>query len=284
MIGQCELYRIQAELRQSHLIPKFAFDYLKKTGGRYLRTYENPNQRVQDAPKTFMLSEKAEQEFSKRERWFANNIFYPYMGQKKTRFNYSEDFAYFIVSLLWRVIKDQLKHSVILNNENLEFLKEVEAEWHGFLSAFQFPINYNDLNVFLTDRVSSHNTKGIDINLYLTRAIDATIVANDKYTNVGVYVKFLRFIFWSVVKGNPNNCPDVKVQFHSGTLKIPQELSDDFIGNFINNRIEQFDNRPKPSEAQQKIISDEMLNCEDSFWTSDGGQAMLKDFEMQNAQ
>ena len=36
MKGKCALYDIETELKLSHIIPKFAFDYLKRTGGKYL--------------------------------------------------------------------------------------------------------------------------------------------------------------------------------------------------------------------------------------------------------
>lgn len=65
MKGICELYRIETELRESHIYPKFVIDYTKKTGSKYLRKFDNPNKRQQDGIKLHLLSEKAEQEFSK---------------------------------------------------------------------------------------------------------------------------------------------------------------------------------------------------------------------------
>lgn len=82
MKGHCKLYDREAELMKSHIIPKFAFDYMKKTGG-YFRALNNPNVRVQDGPKKYLLSTEAEQEFSKRERWFANNIFFSISKRRK---------------------------------------------------------------------------------------------------------------------------------------------------------------------------------------------------------
>lgn len=280
MTEKCALYGIESALRNSHIIPKFAFDYLKKTGGKFLRSYENPNQRIQDGPKSFLLSEKAEQEFSKRERWFANNIFYPYLAESKQSFDYDENMAYFIVSILWRVLLDQLKHPDISGNVDLKFLKDVESEWKKFLSNYNFPVNYNDLNIFLTDRIFSHNTDGIDVDLYMTRIIDATIVANAKKTKVAVYVKFLRFTIWAVVKGKPNECSDLKIKFDKGILNLPQELTDNFMGSFFYNRIKQIDNRPKPSKEQQDIIFKELHKNEEFFWHSDAGQSIKNDFNL----
>ena len=67
MKGICRLYEVEAELKESHLIPKFAFDYTKKAGSRFLRGFTNPNVRMQDGPKKYGLSQNAEREFSKRE-------------------------------------------------------------------------------------------------------------------------------------------------------------------------------------------------------------------------
>ena len=156
MVGKCALFDIETELNHSHIIPKFAFDYLKETGGRYLRTYDQPNKRLQDGPKRYLLSRRAELEFSKRERWFANNIFIPYMKDDEKYFVYNENFAFFIISVLWRVLVDQLKHPDIASDPRFQFLMEVQNEWKKFLSEAVYPRNYDDLNIFLISRISSH--------------------------------------------------------------------------------------------------------------------------------
>lgn len=280
MVGQCALFDIEAELRLSHIIPKFAFDYMKCTGGKFLRGYEKPNQRLQDGPKIYLLSDNAEQEFSKRERWFVNNIFLPYLKDEKKSFDYDEQFAYFTISLLWRVLVDQFDDPDIYNDNRFKFLSEVKTEWKQFLSKGIFPMTYNDLNIFLTDRVSNHTTNGINVDLYLSRIIDATIVSNDKGTKVAIYAKFLRFIFWGIVKGEPNNCMDTKINFIKGKLVTPQKVKDDFFGGFLNNRIQEIDKMPKPSDKQQEVIISEIIKNEKSFWDSDAGLAMINDFKI----
>lgn len=283
MKGKCALYDIESELKLSHIIPKFAFDYLKRTGGKYLRTYENPDQRVQDGPKQYLLCEKAEQEFGKRERWFSHNIFLPYLKDSKMEFDYDENFAYFMISILWRVLVDQTKYEGVKAEKRLDFLEDVKSEWKSFLADSIYPQNFNDLNILLTDRITYHNTNGINVDLYMSRIIDATIVHNEKYTTVAVYVKFLRFIIWSVVKGNPNDCEDVKIKFTPNKLKTPQKLRDNFFGGFIMNRIQEIDNKPKTSEKEQEIIVKEVLKNEEEFWNSDVGKSLINDYEKSKA-
>lgn len=279
MKGKCKLYGIETDLKKSHIVPKFAFDYMKKTGGKYLRGYENPNVRVQDGIKKYLLGEKAEQEFSKRERWFANNIFFPYQNNSKKEFEYDENFAYFIISVLWRVILDQIEHPTS-NTKELNFLKEVAEEWREFLAESKYTRNYNDLNVLLTDRLTSHTTDSQNADLYMSRYIDATIIINDDYSTVGVYVKFLRFMFWSILKGKPTEGENIKVQFNPSIISQPQIVKDDYFGGFIFSRIREIDNRPSVSEEQQKKIADEIMKNENVFWTTDAGKSMLNDYKL----
>jgi len=252
---------------------------MKATGGKFLRGFDNPNQRIQDGPKIYLLSNRAELEFSKRERWFVNNIFRPYLEEGKQSFEYEEQFAYFAISLLWRVLVDELNDPDIGYDEKYKFLPEVQNEWKLFLSKGIFPPTFNDLNIMLTDRVSNHTTNGINVDLYLSRAIDATIISNEKGTTVAVYAKFLRFIFWSVVKGTPNECADIKINFIKGQLSTPQKIRDDFFGGFLLNRIREIDNTPQPSEKQQEIIMAEIMKNERVFWESDAALAMINDFK-----
>lgn len=281
MRGVCKLYDIEADLKKSHIIPKFAFDYMKETGGKFLRNYDNPDKRVQDGITKFLLSEKAEQEFSKRERWFTNNIFYPYLKDSKQIFDYDENFAYFVVSLLWRVIIDNFDHPSS-KNENLFFLNDVANEWKEFLANSKYPINYNNINVILTDRISSQTINSESADLYISRMIDATIVTNKDYSYVAVYAKFLRFMFWSIVKGDPSKGNNIKIDFAPNKLILPQSLEDEFFGGFIYNRIKEIDNSPKASEAQQQKIIAEILKNEKDFWNSDAGKSMINDYNLKN--
>ena len=279
MKGKCRLYGIETELKKSHIVPKFAFDYMKKTGGRFLRGYENPNKRIQDGIKKRLLGEKAEQEFSKRERWFTNNIFFPHLTKNQQKFNYDENFAYFIISVLWRVILDHLDNP-LSDPKKLNFLYEVVDEWREFLTESKYPRNYNDLNVMLTDRLSSHTTNFQNADLYMSRYIDATIIVNDDYSTVGVYVKFLRFMFWSILKGKPTEGENIKVQFNPSVLNLPQVVKDNYFGGFIFNRIKLIDNGPEVSEAQQRKIAEEIIKNENSFWNTDAGKSMLNDYKL----
>ncbi|WP_165749901.1 hypothetical protein [Cellulophaga sp. Z1A5H] len=277
MKGKCQLYQIETELENSHLIPQFAFDYFKKTGGKYMRSLLKPNLRVQDGPTEYLLGGKAEQEFSKRERWFANNIFYPYMKKEKSSFEYNENLSYFLISVLWRVLANQLKHKSIKSDNRLDFLHQVKEEWRLFLSEYRYPINYDNLGIFLTSPISSHHSELFNVDLYTTRMIDATIIVNEDCSTVAVYVKFLRFMIWSVVKGETIQGENIKVDFGNGKLTTPQKVKDSFLSSFLNNRIRVIDNRELPNERQQKKIFSEIEKNEKEFFESDIYRSLVND-------
>ena len=273
----CRLELIEKELKNSHVIPKFAFDYLKSTGSKYLRSFENPNKRLQDGIKEYLLCDDCEQLFSKRERWFANTIFFPYLNKNKTEFKYDENLGYFVISLLWRVLVNQQNHYSVKDEGRLAFLSEVECEWRQFLTEFKYPRNFNNFNILLTDGVQSNNTDLVTPDYFFTRLIDFTIVHNNDFTTVAVYAKFLRFIFWVPVKGYEYIDGTTNINLNEGILKTPQNLDDTFIKSFFVSRIRLIDNADEPNEEQEKKIMNEILKDVNGFWASDLGRSILND-------
>jgi len=278
MRGQCRLYDTEEDLKESHIYPKFVIDYLKETGSKYLRNFVTPNKRLQDGPKIYILSEKAEQEFSKREKWFAENIFREYIIKKKLLFDYNENLFYFTVSLLWRVLLLQLDHHAVIKQPFIGVLHEVEKEWKEFLRGYKYPINYDRFYLFFTDRVKSHNIDAKGVDYYMTRALDSTIVYNDNQTFLAVYGKFTRFVFWGVIKGGEETkISDLKINPIGGKLRVPQKFDDTVMTSFFMNRIKEFEFLPKPSNKQHKKIIDEILKDKEGFFKSDAGQSIRND-------
>lgn len=274
----CRLELKEKELKNSHIIPKFAFDYMKSTGSKYLRNIENPNKRHQDGTKQYLLCNNCEQLFSKRERWFANNIFFPYLDNKKTEFEYDDNLSYFIISMLWRVLVNQMGNPTFKARPELSFLDDVEIEWRDFLLNLKFPNKYNNLNIFITERVLNNDSNLINSDFYFTRLIDATIVHNESFSKIAIYAKFLRFIFWVPVKGYHYLNPTTNINLNKGKIRQPQILDDSFMVSFFYNRIKMIDNAMSPNDEQTKKMWDEVLKNEDEFWNSDAGKSMLNDF------
>jgi hypothetical protein len=197
MKGICKLYETTEILRESHVFPKFVIDYMKATGSKYLRNYSKPNRRYQDGPKVYLLSERAEQLFSVREKWFSERIFKKYLDKDYGNgLDYDENLFYFTVSILWRALLMNIEHPNVSKQSYIKTLHEVEEEWRLFLRDLKYPNTYNRFYLFFTDRVKSHNFGVEGVDYYMSRSLDATIADNENQTFLGVYVKFLRFVFW----------------------------------------------------------------------------------------
>lgn len=286
MIGQCKLYGNQTELRNSHIYPKFAVDYFKETGSKFLRTFRQPNRRQQDGLRRYFLSEKAEQKFSVSEKWFAEHMFKPFLKRGQKSFNYNEQLFYFVLSFLWRVLLLNLTEKTTKNEPHHDILISAELEWRSFLSKYIYPRNFDQVFVLLTDRVLSHNINAHGVDYFMTRTMDCTIVSNEENSYVAVYGKFLRFIFWAELKNEKR--PDIrealKINPQRGTINFPQNFDDGMFSNFILNRILETQHWPKTTDTQQEKIANEIMNDPEKFMNSDAGKAIINDFERLNKQ
>ena len=89
-MGECSLCFKDRELQNSHVIPRFIFRWMKKTGPTpFLRRAVDPNTRIQDYHEK-MLCEECEQIFSDWEGKFASHVFYPHVRNRPNRFEYEE--------------------------------------------------------------------------------------------------------------------------------------------------------------------------------------------------
>jgi hypothetical protein len=279
MKGICALYNIETELLESHIYPKFVINYTKKTGSKFLRRFANPNVRLQDGIKLYLLSEKAEQDFSLREKWFAENIFVPYLS-RKLELDYNENLYYFAVSFLWRILVLELKKNNNLNDKwYYNIIINAEKEWKEYLTSGKLPNTHKQFCLLLTDRVKQNNSDLKGVDFYFTRILDSTIVDNEPQTCLLVYGKFNKFIFWANLKnyGGEDKLADVEIKPQGGKFQVPQKLEYFPILSFIGNRIRQVNGMKLPSEEQQNKIEKEILKDPDSFWKSDVGQSLFND-------
>lgn len=279
MEGICELYKEKCELRRSHIHPKFAVDYNKKTGSRFLRKWSNPNKRFQDVETYYLLSAKAEEEFSKREKWFSENIFKPYLQEKKRVLVYDENLLYFTISYLWRTLVVLLNNRELDNHWGLDIIKAAENEWRQFLSAYKYPKNYDRFYLQFTDRIIHHTLDSEYVDFYFTRVMDFTTVSNENQTFLGVYAKFNRFIFWGILKGGTEEqMIDTKINPISGKFLIPQQFDEQVVLSFYINRIKRMESFPKPSLNQIKKIEKEIIDNYEDFIETDVAKSMESDF------
>jgi hypothetical protein len=130
--GSCRLCGLSKPLQNSHIIPKFVFDWMKETGPRFLRRPEQPNVRYQDGQKETLLCWDCEQLFGLDEHRFAERVFRPFLANPNQEITYDEFLIRFSVSLSWRIlVSEALSDRVHDGFENR--LSEAELEWRNFL-------------------------------------------------------------------------------------------------------------------------------------------------------
>jgi hypothetical protein len=103
--GICRLCRCEAQLRESHIIPRFVFDWQKRTSSTgYLRLGQQINRRQQDGLKHPFLCAECEARFNAWETPFATHMFLPYHEQDVQRIEFDSWLLKFCVSISWRAV------------------------------------------------------------------------------------------------------------------------------------------------------------------------------------
>lgn len=270
MKGICRLTKKERDLRNSHIYPKFVIEWMRKTGSKYQRRLTTPNKREQDGYKRYLLSEEAEQLFSTREKWFAENIFRRYHDDTSIQMKYNENLFYFAISMLWRILVLEIEHTTPKSFKFLGTLIDAEEQWRNFLLNGVYPKNYDKIHLILTDKVAYHTMPSNSVELYLTRMMDGTIVFNEEYNYCSVYVKFSKFIFWGFLLVNDEDKMErTKINPIKGIIGAPQKPNSIQILSFIPQRIRIVDNMELASENQQKKILDEISANKEHYKTSE---------------
>lgn len=158
-MSKCALCDNEAELRESHIIPRFASEWIKQTSiTNGLRHSENVNKRRQDGLKKKLLCQECEQRFGKREKIFAEKIFRPFLNEKVNSFEYSDWLNYFISSVNWRILFltlcDVLSLESEMSCENFSLLANVSMEIKNYLlEKTEFPKNICNHLHFVDDEL-----------------------------------------------------------------------------------------------------------------------------------
>lgn len=100
--ARCRLCHRFRELRESHVVPRFVFKWLKRTGAPGFRSPLVPNKRQQDGAKLKLLCDECEGRFNRLETKFANELFWPHINDGVERFEYDRSLYRFAISLFWR--------------------------------------------------------------------------------------------------------------------------------------------------------------------------------------
>lgn len=243
----------------SHIIPKFIIRWMNKTGTGRLRQLGSPNIPVQDGLVKKLLCSECEARFSKAERYFANNFFFPVANSNQSEIVYDHNVKYFIISALWRIlVVDFFKE--LEDSSWKETLQEIERQWSDFL-LLDRPIkteSFGEIHLLVGVDVIENATSSPapefeeDFTRYMARMIDGGAPYNDDM--LLFFYKIPRFLFiFPIINVDTSGFLNSKIHekgiYNSESVKINSPL---IVNYFRERMIVINDTKNNISENQKK--------------------------------
>lgn len=283
-LDTCRLCLQQTELQHSHILPAFAFRWLRESAGNgHIRLGMEPNQRVQDGLKRYWLCTSCEGLLSRSETAFATNLFHPYLEESGKQFPYSRWLMHFCTSLSWRVLRFYLdeNHLKDWDKEAVAHIAKAEHIWRELLLGLRPQPEAFQQHLLPLDRIESATGKFVpNINRYLMRAIDMDICQNGKA--IFTYAKLGRFIVLGFVhEPNPNHWRGTKINANRGFVEPKKYVLPKAFGEYLNQKAQRIaELLDSVSDKQQAKIDAAFRQNADSYIKSDAFQAMRADLSM----
>ena len=226
-MSTCALCGSGRPLKESHIIPSFVFDRIKRNSPTgFLRAgIENPNIRRQDGDKPKLLCGDCELSFSKAERKFAKEIFEPYHDTGQTSFVYEEWLSYFICSVNWRTLHlDNIGFHSEKKwvSEVLDILDTAEKTLADFLLGERYDIANMENHILPMFVITDTNTDLKEPNfMFRVSAFDYTffVPSQNAYYVCANLAGVL--IFTVISKGDNDVWENTLVNLNGGTINQP---------------------------------------------------------------
>lgn len=273
MKGLCVLCEKNQELRNSHLIPAFVYDWLRETSATgFMRGAIDANKRVQDGRKKRLFCGECEQRLGIDESKFASNIFHPFVTEELDEwgrqtntiesFDYEEWLLRFIISLQYRhilCVGEDVKRGV--GSGKYQDLMDLIPIWRDYLRGDRSDTGDNrSYVIFLQNLAFGSGTvpKDIDdkVNSYLLRSVDATVASGKK--DLGVYTKIGPIVIFTTIYPSELKKMNAIVVRKKGRIPTAQILRNSRLNRFI------FISRPKEAMSLVKISEKQQERIEET--------------------
>lgn len=258
--GKCALCNQVSELQLSHVIPRFAIKWIKKTSATNI-TRDYQGKRKQDAYKKYLLCRKCEEKFSKFESYFASHIFHKLIQEKITSpVEYDKRLGDFIISISWRFLFDYIEEQKNEGNVISENLRTYLEKSSNYLNNKNDSLDYGIYLIPWGKPTEESKTKlQRKFEWYTLRAGDLTY-ARDKSESIQFI--FCQLPYFSLVAAiNPkyiNGFENVQIKetgLFNPVFKIEDRIN--FL-DFLESRVRIIDDIQLEESEMQKI-SDKML-------------------------
>ncbi len=281
MKGTCKLCGEPRDLQQSHVLPSFAFKWMKQAG--HIRKSGLPNRRSQDGEKRPWLCWDCERLFNSFETPFATKIFHPYDVDRSIKVRYGEWMAKFCASVAWRslsALQEDGKFQHLTDQQSALSERALET-WSRFLLGRYKHTGEFELHLLVFDEIESASfaLSTPNINRYLSRSIDIDLAANN--STCFSYSKLGPFAIFGFVQSHPGQWRGTKVPprsgwFHAQNVTLPKQLWD-----YLNDRALHVKLALESmSPAQQQKVAETIRANPERFLQSGLFRAMQRDVEM----
>ncbi|MBX3035488.1 MAG: hypothetical protein KF758_01130 [Anaerolineales bacterium] len=285
MIGVCRLCKEKSDLQLSHIVPKFVFSWLKETSASPIRHSQNPNVRVQDGEKIYLLCSDCENLFSKWENLFAQNVFHPLQKeqQDKRYLQYGKWCLKFAVSVSWRVLAYGREKGIQdVSDEQLEKVDEALSNWEEYLlSSRKSPAPFDQHLIPLTILENYSNTKTSPfMNRYFLRAVGLDIAYSNN--RLFTYVKMGKIMLFGLVhEKHPNLWKNGKILLDRGAIGNETYILPTGIDDYLSNRANVAANiSASLSQRQQEKVQEHAKENKDKIMQSEIFRAFEQDVRL----
>lgn len=244
----CALCLKDKELAESHVIPSFIINWLKKTSvTRFIRDPRHGNRRIQDGYKLPLLCYDCEGIISTYENSFNLKIFQVFIKQyldlsgriiKDGYLHYEEWLEKFIISIAWRSFKSNfyINYPEDFSKSMIDRIDSLLERWRKYLlGESNYYGNITNYLLFLRNIHEGTGDLPEDISPkiihYLMRTIDGALIMEENsiigMTKLGP-IMLLTAIYPNKIIGYPNS-----IIRKSGQIKIEQVWSNAKLNRYI---------------------------------------------------
>lgn len=263
--GNCHLCDAECDLQLSHVLPAFAFRWLRNTSGiGHIRFGTALNLRVQDGLKRHWLCSSCEGVLNRSETEFATQLFHPYSEGRQSRFKYSRWLLHFCVSVSWRVLHVYREETSLSDypTELLARLDDAERVWKEVLLGRRAHPGAFQQHVLPLDALENATGAFVpNINRYLMRAIDMDLVRGGT-TNL-VYSKLGRFILLGFVQeSHRNHWRGTKVHATEGLIGHSNYVVPSQFAEYLNHKARRM------AKINETISKRQRERIDEAFWAN----------------
>lgn len=263
--AKCAFCQAGGRLQVSHIIPRFVVNWLKKSSATgFLRGAKNPNLRLQDTMKMPLLCSDCEERFSKFEKYFAEQIFFPYQNRGTQKFSYDESLLKFILSISWRIL--YYDQQILSENapDLVPYAKCALKTWKDYLLESRQDEGNYEHHMFFLDFVKESTVEiPAKFQWYTLRAIDGCLALSEEI--VFAYTKFPGIILVSAI--HPPKLEgwiDTRIKRSGGEIAPPQKIAYPGFYDFLIDRVNRiFDSGM--SKIQKNKIAETIRNNPERF-------------------